>query len=277
MAITDEDQKNQIFENKFWLRIMQDHLYIFLNALNFNETEERSRAQTLIKSYNNLLARIWDTLTEEQLKKINEEAYKATEETRKYQLHLLYRQLMGNIGIAISSNLTSRLTSEAECYLDILFLFLQDKKYVIQPIALHQLWLFDAAGHAEDIANGLNFSDADLKSRTFLYQKEFITLYIRAHDMKGFFRIGVNDFPAFDQFNEDVNSQLTDFTEFFVELNFKIIKGKVPTTVTPIMLDHMYREECYYLTQLSKISNIRPPVCDPTVEGFELPKAEPPR
>lgn len=272
-----DDPKTQIFEHRFWLRIMLDHLYIILNALNFRETEERITAQSMIRTYNEMLGRVWDTLSDPQLKQLNEDAYKATQEIRKYKLHLLKRQLMGDISIAISSDLTNRLAIEADFYLDILNTFLQDIKYVIQPVPLHLLWLYDAAGHAVDIANGFNFSNTELKNKTISYQKDFMFLYIRAAEMKGFFRTGMNDFAAFDQFNEDVNSRLTEFTEFFVELNFKLIKGKVPTTVTPTMLDHMYREECYYLTQLSKVSKIRPPVCDPSVVGFELPKAGPPK
>jgi Protein of unknown function (DUF2935). len=263
-----EDQKNQIFEHRFWLRIMMDHLYIILNALNYREEEERIRAQSLIRVYNELLARIWDPLSDSQLKQLTQDAYKVTQEIRIYKLHILGRQLQGSISIAITSDLISRLTSEAECYLEILNTFLQDKKYVIEPIQLHLLWLYDAAGHAVDIANGFNFANAQVKSKTLSYQTDFMLLYIRATEMKGFFRTGMVDFPAFEQFNEDVNARLTEFTEFFVDLNFKIIKSKVPTTVTPTMLDHMYREECYYLTQLAKISNIRAPVCDPTVEGL---------
>ncbi len=277
MAISAEDQKNQIFENRFWLRIMLDHLYIILNALNYRETEERGRAETLIKSYNAMLEKVWNTVTAEELRQLNENAFKATEQIRLYKLHLLTRQLRGDISIAISSDLISRLASEAECYLDILYLFLHDKKYVIQPVPLHMLWLYDAAGHAVDVANGFNFSNTELKSKTLSYQTEFMFLYIRAAEMKGFIRTGIEDFPAFDQFNLDVSAKLTEFTEFFVDLNFKIIKGNVPTTVTSVMLDHMYREECYYLTQLAKISKIRAPVCDPTVQAFELPRYELPK
>lgn len=277
VLVMTEDQKTQVFENRFWLRIMLDHLYIILNALHYREVEERNRAESMIKTYNELLERVWDTVAPEGLKKLNEEAYKATEEIRIYKLHLLRRQLNGNISLAISSDLTSRLISEAEYYLDLLFLFLQNKKYIIQPIPLHMLWLYDAAGHAVDIANGFNFSNADLKNKTLSYQTDFILLYVRAAEMRGFFRTGMEDFPAFDQFNEDVNARLTEFTEFFVDLNFKIIKGRVPTSVSSVMLDHMYREECYYLTQLSKISKIRAPICDPTVQAFELPKDESPK
>jgi hypothetical protein len=267
-----EDQNEQIFENRFWLRIMLEHLYIIMNALNYREVDEHRAAQSMVRGYNELLARSWDALSDEQLKKLNQDAYVITQEIRKYKLHLLRRQLAGSIAMDQTSGLTSRLVNEAEWYLDILSMYMQNKKFVLQPVRLHLLWLIDAAGHAEIISNGLNYSSTDLKEKTLFYQKEFVSLYVRASELRGFLRIGEDNFPAFEQFNEDVNSRLTDFTEFFVELNAKIISDKVPATISPVALDHMYREECYYLTELSKVSKIHAPICDPTVQAFELPK-----
>ncbi len=251
---------------------MDDHLFILLDALNFGEKDEIATAQSMIKTYNDLLARAWGPLTEAQLNQLNLDAYNATQEIRKFKLHILSRQLTGKIAIDIASGLTSRLINEAEYYMDILAAYMQKKKYIIQPVQLHLLWLIDAAGHAEIIANGINYSNTDLKTKTLQYQKEFSDLYVRAMEMKGFLRIGVKDFPAFDQFNADVNQHLTDFTEYFVELNSKIIDNSVPSTVSTLVLDHMYREECYYLTELSKVSKIKPPACDPTVQVFDYTK-----
>ncbi len=264
--------KQEVYENRFWLRVMLDHLFIILDALNYREKEEIAAAHNLIKTFNLLLQRAWDPLDDAQMRQLDQDAFNAAQEIRKYKLHILSRQLTGKISISITSGLVSRLVNEAEAYLEILAVFLQNKEYIIEPVPLHLLWLMDAAGHAEDIAKGFNFSNADLKTKTLSYQKEFLDLYIRAAEMKGFFRIGVKDFPSFDQLNTDVNERMTEFTEFFVAINSKIIGGKVMSTVSPLMLDHMYREECYYLMQLSKVSEIKPPVCDPTVQAFELPK-----
>ena len=262
----------EVFENRFWLRIMLDHLFIIMDALNYREKEEIATAQSMIKTFNVLLARIWEPLTVEQMQILNREAFNAVQDMRKYKLHLLSRQLTGKIAMDMTSGLTSRLVNEAEYYLDILAVFLQNKEFIVEPIPLHLLWLIDASGHAEIISNGLNSSNTDLQTITGFYQKEFINLYVRAAEMKGFFRIGVKDFPSFDQFNADVNGRLTEFTEFFVDLNSKIIDDRIPSTVSSLTLDHMYREECYYLTELSKVSKIKPPACDPTVLAFELPK-----
>lgn len=267
-----DDPKTQIFEDRFWLRIMIEHLFIIMGALSYREKDEFAEAESILGTYNDLMVRIWEPQTDDQIQKLHEEAYKATERLRKFKLHLLSRQLTGSLAMNITSGLTSRLINEAEWYMDILATYLQKKKFIFNPVNLHILWLIDAAGHAEIIANGLNYSDTELVHKTLSYQKEFKDLYVRAYELKGFQRIGSDQFQSFDQFNEDVNQRLTAFTEFFVELNAKIIVDKIPNTVSPMMLDHMYREECYYLTELSKVSKIRPPVCDPTVQGFELPK-----
>ena len=262
----------EIFENRFWLKIMDDHLFIIMDALNYREKDEIAAAASMTKTFNDLLARSWQPLSDAQLADLNAQAYKATQDIRKFKLHLLSRQLTKSIAMDMTSGLTSRLVNEAEYYLDILSTFIKNKKFFVQPIPLHLLWLIDAAGHAEIISNGLNYSNTDLKYKTFSYQKEFVNLYVRAAEMKGFFRIGENNFPSFEQFNADVSERLTDFTEFFVELDSKIRDDRVPTTVTSLMLDHMYREECYYLTKLATVCTIKPPNCDPTVSAFDLPK-----
>jgi hypothetical protein len=33
--------------------------------------------------------------------------------------------------------------------------------------------------------------------------------------------------------------------------------------IMPLMLDHMYREECYYLTKLAEVSEVKRPECNP--------------
>lgn len=262
--------KSEIFENRFWLRIMDDHLFIILDALNYREKEEIAAAQNLMKTYNALLELSWEDMDADQLMQLNRQAYTATQDIREYKLHILKRQLTGSIAIGITSGLMSRLINEAEYYLQILSFYLQKKEFVIKLIPLHLLWLIDAAGHAEIISNGLNYSNTDLIRLTRSYQASFVDLFVRAVEMKGFFRIDVDDFPSFEQFNQDVNKRLTDFTEFFVELNSKIMDDRVPSTVSLLTLDHMYREECYYLTELSKVSIINPPACDPTRKAFVL-------
>jgi len=42
-----------------------------------------------------------------------------------------------------------------------------------------------------------------------------------------------------------------------------IEEKKVLGIISPLVLDHMFREECYYLTKLSMVSDTKEPDCDP--------------
>ena len=54
------------------------------------------------------------------------------------------------------------------------------------------------------------------------------------------------------------------FKNFLNELEGAIREKKVLGTIYPLMTDHMFREECYYLTKLSMVSDTETPKCDPT-------------
>jgi hypothetical protein len=58
---------------------------------------------------------------------------------------------------------------------------------------------------------------------------------------------------AFNYFN-DLNASDT----FLAKVTNKEVLG----TISPLVLDHMNREECYYLTKLSFAAGTRPPQCD---------------
>ena len=53
--------------------------------------------------------------------------------------------------------------------------------------------------------------------------------------------------------NMDANETMLHFKEFLKELKDSIIENKVLGTLNPLVMDHMYREESYYLTKLSMV------------------------
>ena len=59
------------------------------------------------------------------------------------------------------------------------------------------------------------------------------------------------------------------FKEFLNELKKGIIEKKILGTLVPLVPNHMFREECYYLMKLSMVSNIKKPECDPTKPRVE--------
>lgn len=53
------------------------------------------------------------------------------------------------------------------------------------------------------------------------------------------------------------------FREFVGELLVQVRQKTVLGTLYPLMLDHMFRESCYYVTKLSGIIDVPKPDCDP--------------
>ena len=42
------------------------------------------------------------------------------------------------------------------------------------------------------------------------------------------------------------------------------LNNEMLSTFSPLMADHMMREECYYLMKVAEASNTEKPNCDPT-------------
>lgn len=60
------------------------------------------------------------------------------------------------------------------------------------------------------------------------------------------------------------------FRRFLHELLQLRLDRRLLGIIPPLMLDHMEREECYYLLKLSQAAGTQDPGCDPThprVEG----------
>ena len=57
---------------------------------------------------------------------------------------------------------------------------------------------------------------------------------------------------------------MLDFKKYLEILFDKITSKKALGTLEPLILDHMNREEYYYLTKLATVSETKDPDCDPT-------------
>lgn len=82
-------------------------------------------------------------------------------------------------------------------------------------------------------------------------------------------RTGLRGFPALNKLNQDADEEMLCFKKFLKELEKLIIEKKVLGTLRPPMTDHMYREERYYLINLSMVSEINRPECDPGKSRIE--------
>ena len=253
-----------LFEHRFWLQILGDHSRFILNALSPEEKDKIQMANHFIHLFDSLLEKARKELTIEELNSLNTSAYNSANNLRTFKLQILSQQLAGKIKINLPPTFINHMVNELDEYLLILSCMMNDHINLCHPIHYHLLWLLDGSGHASSIERSLDMSEKDLMKVSKNYAKKFDNLYLKSNEFKGYMRTGLNDFPALHKLNQDTNLEMNSFKKFLKELEKLILDKKVLGTLMPLTTDHMYREECYYLTKLSKVSDIKPPECDPT-------------
>ncbi|MDF2485507.1 MAG: hypothetical protein K0R46_1675, partial [Herbinix sp.] len=172
---------------------------------------------------------------------------------------------------SLSPSFYNDMLNELEEYLHILSNLQNNLPVKPHPLHYHMLWLSDAVGHAASIAAELDFVEAYLIDLAYRFKLQFQDLYLKALIMNGYLRAELESFPSLTRLSEQAATALLGFTEFLDTLRDQLTDHKVLGTITPLMADHMSREECYYLWQLSlNTPTIRRPDCDPTRPRMEI-------
>ncbi|RAL26777.1 DUF2935 domain-containing protein [Thermoflavimicrobium daqui] len=242
----DSFQEVVHFEQSFWLQIMYDHTRFILDALSPKEKEEIKRAKALKKCFSELEQSPLDT---SQLKS----SYQSVNELIKFKLHILRRLLTNSISFNLTPTFVNHMINEAEEYLRILSCLVEGKApQPLHPLHQHLLWLPDAAGHAEGIDEKLDGTEKTLKAKCRYFIHHFEDFYIKAVELSGYLRTRLKNFPALSRFYKDVELEITLFMNFLKELEEMGLNKEILGTMAPLMADHMYREERYYLTKLAE-------------------------
>lgn len=253
-----------LFEHRFWLQVLGDHSRMLLNSLSPEETEDVKKARYFIKTFDTLLAKAREALSNEEIYDLNMVAYNSAQEIRNFKLDIIKRHIAGNIKINIVPTFVNHMVNEVEEYLFILCSVMQKGYPVANPLHHHLLWLLDGSGHAYGIASDLDMVEKAYIEKSRAFAKNFDNLYLKAVEMQGYMRTGLLQFPSLDKLTEEAYSDMSAFKEYLQEL-FSLVKDKkILSAIMPLILDHMYREECYYLTKLSMVSQVKRPDCDPT-------------
>lgn len=259
-----------LFEHHFWLQVLGDHSRFILNALSPKETVSINKANKFIILFDNLLERSRNTLSMEELAKLNYEAYDAAMKIREFKLYLLTRSITGKIDISLPPTFFNHMLNELDDYIFILKALIEGETVVQRDLHLHLLWLPDGAGHAAAIAARLDDTEKELIKKSRAYEKIFTNLYLKAIEFNGYTRTGIRDFPALRRLSEDADEKMTCFKEYLKELERGVMKKKILSILSPLVPNHMFREECYYLTKLSMVTNIEEPGCDPGEPRVEV-------
>lgn len=258
-----------IFEHRFWLQILGDHSRFILNALSPEETRFIDDATQFIKLFDYLLEKARRPISLENLHDLNYKAYSAAMKIRELKMVILSKQITDKIKINIAPTFINHMVNELDEYIFILNHLIKGNIAPIGDINLHLLWLPDGSGHASTIASNLDMTYKELIKKSVTYSKDFDNLYLRTIEYKGYTRSGICGFPALKRLNADANEIMNCFKIFLKKLEIEILEKKVLGTIYPLMLNHMFREECYYLTKLSMVSDINSPECDPTTPRIE--------
>ncbi|WP_017728128.1 DUF2935 domain-containing protein [Halalkalibacterium ligniniphilum] len=258
-------EESALFEHRFWLQVLGDHMRFIHTTLAPTEVNQIKEVTTFIISLDTLLSESRESLSGQQLLQLTEKAHEQAKTVRSYKLSVIKKQLFGEIQIGLSPTFLNHMVNEVEEYLRILpFLENEQLPPKNHPLHHHLVWLLDAAAHAGGIAGFIDLTEKQVKEKLQHFTIEFKQFYLKAVEMAGYLRANITYFPALDRFNEDTKLEMTLFQNFLQELEEMKMTNRLLGPLSPLMADHMFREECYYLMKLAQVTSLNPPDCDPT-------------
>lgn len=264
-------KKSALFEHRFWLQILGDHARFIRMSLAVNERQEIDMATVFIQGFDTLLEQARrEDVSQAELIALTRQAFEWTGRLREYKLHLLRRHITGSIGLHLSPTFLNHMVNELDEYVRIFSYLIQEQcPPACHAVHHHLLWLQDAVGHAAAITCEVDEVERDIKARSKTFTKHFEDLYSKAVEFAGYLRTRLSQFPALERFNKQVELEMFVFLQFLKEIEEMDIHASLLGTLSPLMPDHMSREECYYLTKLAETSNVKQPDCRPDKPRIE--------
>ncbi|TBL79113.1 DUF2935 domain-containing protein [Paenibacillus thalictri] len=259
-----------LYEHRFWLQILGDHSRFIYNALSPKESEDIQTALYFIQSFDRLLELSRAAASEANQMAITQQALPLTNQLRLFKLNLLQRLLFGKVTTGLTPTFINHMVNELEEYMRILNA-LAAGEAVPHFAALHHdlLWLSDAAAHAAIIASDLDSVEKRFIEKSQKFEIHFQQFYLKSIEMAGYMRTQLHDFPAFRRFHMDIDLEMKLFVSFLREIEEMELSAELLDRITPLMPDHMMREECYYLTKLARLGMVPDPACDPAKPRIE--------
>ncbi|MFS0863500.1 DUF2935 domain-containing protein [Fredinandcohnia sp. 179-A 10B2 NHS] len=255
-----------LFETKFWMQILGDHSRFIHDSLAPSEHKRINQAKNFIEIFDQLLQTVSQPTQSRELLLLIQQGKNAGEQLRHFKLDIIKSQLIDDVKITLTPSFINHMVNELDEWLRISSFLVEGKQVPPTHVLHHHLiWLLDAAGHAGGIVSNLDRVEKDLVKKSEKFMKEWEDFYLKAVELVGFLRTNQFEFPALSRFNNDVDLEMKIFKGFLEELEEMELNKEILGVLTPLMADHMAREECYYLTKLAETAkDIQQPECDPT-------------
>lgn len=263
-TITKTQTPNEL-DNRFWLQVMGDYARFIITGLPSYDTEFLNRAQQFKTLFDGLLKRARSTLTDQQLQALNQEAYQATQDLRRFVLEIIRKIITQETDIIanLSPEVLNHMVNDTEIYLTNLAAYLRDASARVNSTQVTLDWLFNIYTTCKFIGDNLSIAFFRERSRAEAFQTQFLNLYLKAFLLNGFRRTGLQTFPSLIQANDEIQEIMQEYATFVVDLIRLKADKKIIGSISTLFLDNTYRQLCYYMTQLSEVSTFKPPLCDP--------------
>ena len=270
MSTFEFSKKEALFELRFWLQCMGDHTRVIYDSLGADEGARLEKSTALMKRFDALLERARQEVNDQQLVAVIGESVDPCEAIRDLKRDILNNLLTGKVRTSLWPTFYAHALDEVGEFLRILSYYVKGKAPpVVPPLKHDMLWLLDISGHAQAMGDRLDYREDQLKAKIGKYVEDFAKLYIKAIDLDKYVQDGASEFPAMTKFHRDVHAELTEFQRFQRDLGALRSNKEVLGVLQPVFLDHMFREECYYLLKLAQSGQGDPPACDPTSPRLE--------
>lgn len=225
----------------FWTLVLEDHLIFIHDALACGEAELIMATASL---YNNF-----------------DGSVQAMEAVLNLKKDILSRMLAREVDINLDATFLNHMINEAEAAL-------QNPQHVLEK---HKLWILDAEGHLLTIKKMIDPVEKALMKEIEKNQKEFHLLFCKTLEFIGYLR-AADDFIALRKLMNDVEDSLELYLDILTMIEREISAGRLLGTIKPLMLDHMLREQSFYLHSLGHFA-FNPLVVDPYKRGVRVPKS----
>jgi hypothetical protein len=222
----------------FWLGITRDHLQFIHDSSAPSEFEFISRSR-------DLLARLPTVPLELTVDKL-EEIHQFVHHVLALKLYVIEEQVTRDAKLSLSPTFIKHSKDELQMF---------DRLLSGEAVDLwdyHKLWLNDTAGHCQAITCRVDETEKSIKKKYKKLCKDFKELHSKAMEYSEYFVSG-EVFPAVAKLTSDSVAHVTIFLRSVSELLSMKKENLVLGTISPLMLDHMVREQSYYIKIMKEL------------------------
>lgn len=238
-------------ELDFWLEVLEDHAEFIRSHL--DPAEERLAGQA--GQFRALFREVRSEAAPAVTGTVAAVARKAAESLIDFKQHLLDLSLLGEVRTHLTPTFYAHMIAEAEQFLKVARRLQEGEVPPLAELALeeHNLWLPDAAGHAAALAARLDAPEAELRLQAASFEQLFDGMSRRAWEMWRMLRRNPRMVPQLRALGAAAARNAGAFRRWLETLAREVEDFGVLSAIQPLLVDHMIREETYYLERIREI------------------------